>query len=261
MTLYDETPAGYYDLLFTGLEGDVEFYVEEAQRSGSPVLELGCGTGRIVIPTAEAGIEVTGLDVSPFMLDAARRKVEKLEPEVKARIRLVQGDMRDFSLAREFPLITIPYRAFLHMLTAEDQRRALACIREHLAPDGRLVVNFFDPKLDCILGGMHETKPEMVKSHEEALPESGHRVIFYTRGMYYPETQSIAQESLFEELDGEGNVIRRTEDTCPFRWIYRYEMEHLLARCGFEVEALYGDFQRGPYRYGGEQIWVTRRAG
>lgn len=259
MTLYGEMPSKYYDLLFKGLNGEAEFYVEEAQKAGPPVLELGCGTGRITIRTAEAGVEITGLDVSPFMLDEFRRKLERLKPEVAARIEIVQGDMRDFRLDREFPLITVPYRAFLHMLTVEDQQRALHCIREHLTPGGRLIMNFFDPRLDILASNLPGSNREMVKRHEVVDESSGHRVVFYDRGIFRPEAQLIRQESFFEEFGIDGELIRRTEDTCPFRWIYRYEMEHLLVRCGFEVEALYGDFNRGPFRYGGEQIWVARR--
>lgn len=260
MTLYDQAATKYYDLFFTGVEGDVRFYVEEAQKAGSPVLEIGCGNGRILIPTAKAGIEVVGLDISPFMLEALTRKLEKLNPDLRQRIKLTQCDMRDFSLGREFRLVTIPYRAFLHVLTDEDQRRSLSCIREHLAEDGRLIINFFDPRLDFVVSGIHETKPPFKKQREADDPATGNRVVFYDRGMFDPTNQSIEHDTIFEELDAQGNVVQRTEDTTHFRWIYRYEMEHLLARCGFEIEALYGDFQRGPYRYGGEQIWVARKA-
>ena len=114
MTVRDPEYAGesavYYDYVATGVEGDVAFYVEEARRAGSPVLELGCGTGRILIPTAEAGVEVVGLDASHDMLMIARCKLEVLAPDVRQRAKLVEGDMRHFAMDRAFSLITIPYR-------------------------------------------------------------------------------------------------------------------------------------------------------
>src|SRR5713226_6914921 len=115
--LYRERTAAYYDGASTGLPGDVEFYVEEARKAGSPVLEIGCGTGRILLPIAEAGISIVGLDLAPPMLDIARQKVARLPAETQARIGLLEGDMRDFALKRRFNLVLIPYRAFLHLLT------------------------------------------------------------------------------------------------------------------------------------------------
>jgi SAM-dependent methyltransferase len=117
MTLEGSEYAGeravYYDCLATGVEGDVAFYVGEARSAGSPVLELGCGTGRILIPTAEAGVEVVGLDASPDMLAIARNKLERLPAHVHKRVQLREGDMRDFALHSRFLLVTIPYRTFL----------------------------------------------------------------------------------------------------------------------------------------------------
>jgi len=102
MSDYAQAYAALYEYRATGLDGDVQFYVEEAQRAGSPVLELGCGTGRILIPVAQAGVTITGLDLSVPMLDIARRKVAALDADTQDRIELVEGDMRRFSLGRRF---------------------------------------------------------------------------------------------------------------------------------------------------------------
>jgi ubiquinone/menaquinone biosynthesis C-methylase UbiE len=126
--------------------GDVPFYLElarEAAALGQPVLELGCGTGRVTIPIAQAGVEVVGLDNAPAMLNVARRKAAAAALDV----RWVQGDMRSFALDQRFGLVIIPFRSFLHLLTEADQLNCLACIRKHLLPGGRLALNFFAPKL------------------------------------------------------------------------------------------------------------------
>lgn len=260
MKEYDRIDAAFYDYYLTGLEGDVQFYVEEAQKAGSPVLELGCGTGRILIPVAEAGINIVGLDRSPAMLSIARQKISKLNIETQRRIELVEGDMRDFSLGRCFKLIMIPYRTFLHLLSPEDQRQALLCIREHLTDDGRLVFNVFDPRLDIIAAHLSPLGAAVKKNREFIHPDTGHRVVVWDTRQYDPERQIIEQYFIFEELDDNGRVISKAYAPLTLRYVYRYEMQHLLELCGFKVEALYGDFRRGPFRYSGEQIWITRRS-
>src|ERR1700682_3844608 len=111
ITLKDAEYAGesavYYDHVAPGVDGDVAFYVAEARSDGSPILELGCGTGRIVIPMAEAGLEVVGLDASHDMLGVARNKHVALPSHVQGRVQLVDGDMRYFTTDRRFALVTI----------------------------------------------------------------------------------------------------------------------------------------------------------
>ena len=249
--------ATYYDYWATGPGDDVEFYVEEALRAGGPVLEIACGTGRIVIPIAEAGVEILGLDISTTMLSVAREKVAGLDGAVRRRIQLVQGDMACFDLGPRFKLITIPYRSFLAMLTPEAQRSCLACAREHLDADGRLILSFFDPRLDIIASGIGA--PLRVEERMFTDTATGREVVMSTTARYAPEEQRIDVGCHFVESDG-GDVVETSD--CPFtlRWIYRWEMQCLLELSGFEVEALHGDFRRGPFRYGGEQIWVARKA-
>jgi len=257
---YDRSDAAFYDYYATGLEGDVEFYVEEAQKAGPPVLELGCGTGRILIPVAQAGINIVGLDRAPSMLSIAKQKVSRLSLETRRRIELVEGDLRHFSLGRRFKLVMIPYRAFLHLLTPEDQQQALRCIREHLTDGGLLIFDIFDPRLDTIAAHLGSLGSALKKNREFTHPDTGHRVVVWDTRRYDPSAQMIEQYFIFEELDDEGRVISKTYSPPKLRYVYRYEMQYLLELCGYEVEALYGDFRRGPFRYGGEQIWIARRA-
>ena len=165
--------------------------------------------------------------------------------------------MTDFALGREFGMVMIPCRAFLHLLTVGEQKNALVCMREHLADDGRLIMNFFDPRLDVLLD-----KPDDPGTSEEATdPLSGNKVIMRSRASHDLEHQVLEADFSFEEFDGEGKAISSVHAPLTLRWVYRYEMQHLLELCGFEVEALYGDFERGPFRYGGEQIWVAGKGG
>ncbi len=259
MKEYDRADATLYDYYQTGLEGDIQFYVEEARKAGSSVLELGCGTGRILIPVAESGINIVGLDRAPAMLSIARQKISGLSAETQQRIELVEGDMRDFSWGQRFQLIMIPYRAFLHLLTPKDQRRALTCIREHLTDNGYLVFNIFDPRLDIVAAHCGPLGSAVQKDSEFIHPATGHRIIVWDTGQYDPEHQRLEQYFIFEELDDGGRVISKTYNSLTLRYVYRYEMQYLLELCGYKIKALYGDFQRRPFRYGGEQIWVACR--
>jgi len=258
MDEYDRIDAAIYDCYATGVSSDVSFHVDEAKRSAPPVLELGCGTGRILIPIAEAGVEVVGVDRSPSMLAVAKERVAKFSSEVRSRIELVQGDMRDFSLGRRFNLIMIPYRSFLHLLTTDDQRAALGCIREHLSDGGRLILNVFDPRLDLLQQGIGGGS-ELRKFTEFTHPQTQRRVVGWYASSCDPLRQVIEQYNVFDQLDDQGSVVARQYVPLTLRYVFRYEMEHLLELCGFRVEALYGDFERGPFRYGGEQVWVAAK--
>lgn len=255
---YYATNADLYDQISPGSEGDVEFYLEEALRAGSPVLELACGTARVLLPIARAGIEITGVDISPAMLAVARRKIEKEPPEVRERIQLLEGDMRDFSLDRKFKLVIIAYSSFLHMITPVEQKKALHCIRENLEDGGRLVISTFDPRIDIIAAhlGPAGTSPRRVADFVRE--DNGHQVIVWDSRTYEPGDQTARQYRIFEELDEAGQVIQRSYNSITLRWNYRWEMQHLFELCGYGVEALYSDFKRSPYTYGQSQVWVVR---
>ena len=260
MKEYTGPEATFYDQCFLGLEGDVQFYLEEAQQSGSPVLEIGCGTGRILLPIAQRGLDITGLDREPAMLAVLRHKLTQLDPQIQSRITLVEDDMRTFLLDRRFRLITIPYRAFLHLLTPQAQRQTLITIREHLADDGRLIFNIFDPNLEVIVAHMGPLGTAQKKDSEFIDPLTGHRVIVWAITQYDPERQHIEQYFIFEELDTDGVMVKKTYRPLTLRYIHRYEMRYLLELCGYKIDALYGDFQRGPFQYGGEQVWIVRKS-
>lgn len=250
--------ALFYDHVATGVEGDVAFYVAEAVASGSPVLELGCGTGRIVIPVAEADVDIVGLDASTDMLTVARRKLAHRPPHVQRRVALVGGDMRDFELVQRFRLVTIPYRAFLHNLTVDDQLRTFERVRRHLTDDGRLILNIFDPSVRLLAAGRWSSPASRHPDFRH--PRTGNRVTVREDFHYDLERQLVDGAFEYDELDASGHVVARTHAPLTLRYVFRYEMEHLLARAGFRVEALFGDFRRGPFQAGREQIWVARHS-
>jgi SAM-dependent methyltransferase len=234
--------------------GDVAFYERLAREAGGPVLELACGTGRVALPLAEHGLEVTGVDSAPAMLAIARRKAEAGPTGTRQRLTLVQGDMTALDLGRHFGLVFVAFRGFQFLLTVPRQRQALAVMRRHLAPGGRIVLHLFDPRLEVLVGdggagyatsGTH--------------PVTGRRYAAEVlRCDIDPLTQVRWDLWRYTEL-GEGDAVL-TEATrqMALRWTYRWELHHLLEACGFTVEAEYSDFAGSPPAYGHELIVVAQ---
>ncbi len=248
-----------YDLFVTtaATEGDTRFYCDCARRFGGDVLELGVGTGRVAIALAEAGYSVTGLDLSPAMLERARQKVAGLPPSIAERLVFVQGDMSDFDLGRTFPLILVPFRAFQHLVEPAAQRRALTCMRRHLAPGGHLVIDLFDPRLEFCL----PEAPPLEAAREVLDPSTGHRIrrTIIARDND-PGRQLIVERLRLEAIDDAGRIVATEETSWALRWSLRQEMAWLLELCGFEPVEQWSDFHGGAPAYGKEQVWVARAA-
>jgi len=259
MRLYSKLGAKYYDYYQSSILDDVNFYVEEAKKSGSPVLELGCGTGRIAIPIAEAGIEILGLDIASDMIAIANEKAEKLDVTVRERLKFIEGDMTNFQLARKLKLIIIPFRAFQHLMTIGDQKKALHVIREHLEDNGRLIINLFDPSIKMIAEHESSLGRGIKYMSEFTLPENGHKVICMHIPRFNIVEQTLDEYFTFEELDETGKVVSKDYVDFQARYVFRFEMEHLFGLCGFQVESLFSSFQRDEFVAGKEQIWIVKK--
>ena len=237
---------------------DVRFYVEAAREFGGPVLELGCGTGRILVPTARAGIEIVGLDRSVGMLEACRRRLRAEPAELGGRTSLYHGDMRDFELGRTFRLVTIPFRPFQHLLTIEDQLACLSAIRRHLVKDGRLVFDVFNPSIHNLAepadGAETDEEPAFT------LPD-GRTVVRRHRMVQRDLIRQVNSGELIYYVTHPNGRQERLVHPFQMRCIFRFEAEHLLARAGFTVGQVYSDFDRSPYGscYPGDLIFVARR--
>ena len=256
MTEYDAYKASIYDQYFTGVEGDVAFYSNEASRHAGRVLEIGCGTGRITIPLAQSGVSVTGLDNSPEMISVLKAKLIDLPAEVNNHIQIKQADMRTFDASHPFKQVLIPYRTFMHLLTPQDQIQALTNIHNHLAPKGRLLLNIYDPVAE--LAQMDTRQPALLYDTEFIRPSTGNRVLAWYYRRFDVIHQIISQQFIFEELDHEGTQVARHITPLTLRYTHRYEMHYLLELCGFRIDDLLGDFSGAPYS-GSEQIWIARR--
>lgn len=238
---------------------DVGFFVGAAVEAGGPVLEIGCGSGRVLIPTARAGVEIVGLDLSPHMLGLCRDRLGKEPAAVRARATLVQADMRRFDLARRFALITLPFRPFQHLVSVPDQLACLENIHRHLDGDGRVILDLFNPSLDALAGPDDDT--ERNEEPEFSTPD-GRRVVRRHRIVARDRFNQVNQVELIYYVTHPDGRQERLVHAFPMRYLFRFEAEHLLARSGFVVERLYGGFDKSPYgsTYPGELIFVARRA-
>jgi SAM-dependent methyltransferase len=251
--------ADLYDWVVPYCErGDVAFFIDAAKNAGGPVLEVGCGTGRILIPIARAGVDIVGMDLSQHMLSTCREKLQQESPGVQSKVRLVSADMRDFDLGRSFNLITLPFRPFQHLVSVEEQISCLAAIRRHLTDEGRVILDLFNPSLDALVA-----RPLNEESGDEPefVTQDGRRVRRRHKTLARDRFNQVNQEELIYYVTHPDGREERLVHAFPMRYLFRFEVEHLLARCGLEVEQLYSGFDKSPYgsRYPGELIFVARK--
>ena len=247
--LYDAVP------LYTK-RSDIAFYVEEAVKSGGAVLEAGCGTGRVLIPTARAGVDITGIDASIMMLDRCRVRLSAESEQVQRKVTLHEADIRDFDVGQTFSLATIPFRPFQHLLTVDDQMSALSSIHKHLKPGGRLIFDVFNPNFAALAAG---ARPETEEMPPTELPDG--RICSRSgivRAVHVSE--QVSDISLVYYVTNPDGSKERVVHDFEMRWFFRYEVEHLLARTGFVLCAMYGNFDRSAFADSSpDMIFVAER--
>jgi SAM-dependent methyltransferase len=242
----------------SAVDGDIDFYRRLAGETGGPILDVGCGTGRVTFALAADGHEVVGIDLSAPMLRLAEQRREALSADVATRLSFHQGDMATLDLGRrDFALIVAPSRVFQFALTTDAQRQALAALRSHLRPDARLVLDLFDPLLDHVVPSAKANG----RGGEVVHPTTGNRVTWEVTGRWPdPARQLIVEDWTATEIDASGDVLRTDTERLTLRWSLRSEMRLLFELGDLNVVADYGDFRGGPPAYGGEQVWVLGNA-
>jgi SAM-dependent methyltransferase len=237
---------------------DVAFFRRLASELGGPILEVGAGTGRVAAALAADGFDVVGVDRSEPMLRLAEERRTALDPDVAARLTFLQGDMTALRIGRRFRLIVAPSRVFQFALTSDAQRAALMAFKSHLEPEGRLVLDLFDPLLDLVVPG--STFP--LRTGEVIHPNTGNRVAWEIAGRDSdPSDQLVTSDWTARELGPSGEVLREETERLTLRWTTRSEMRLLFELEGLDVVAEYGDFKGSPPTYGREQVWVLGHAG
>jgi SAM-dependent methyltransferase len=223
--------ARLYDPWSRSVTEDVDFYVEEARRAGGPVVELGVGTGRIAVPTAEAGIPIIGVDDSRAMLAVCGERAAAAGVAQLIDLRL--GDLREPPVAQRVQLVTCPFRAYLHLRSDGERLRALRAARGLLLPGGRLVFDVFRPARD-----------DIAETHGRWLEREP--------GIWERADWDTRERTLTLRVRGDDG-----ETTMRLAWVSPDEWRQLLDRAGFEVEAVYGWFDRSEPIGGEDTIFVA----
>jgi SAM-dependent methyltransferase len=225
--------AALYDPWSRSVTEDVPFYVAEARKAGGPIVELGVGTGRIAIPTADAGVRVIGVDSSPGMLEVCRRRAENAGVTELLDLRL--GDLAAPPVSERVRLVTCPFRAYLHLHDETARLGALRAARKLLVPGGRLIFDVFAPQRDDI-------------------EETHGRWIEREPGIFERADWDEQARTLTLSVRGPGG-----ETTMLLAWISERQWRQTLRRAGFAVERCYGWFDYRPFRGGEDMVFVARR--
>lgn len=245
---YDD--ARYYDHAYSRYKDDVAHYVTLAIALGGPVLELGVGTARIAMAVADRGIDLVGVDLAPNMLEQARARIAKKPKRIGARIELVEGDMRTLRLDRRFPLVMAPFNAFQHLHRRQDVEAALATVRAHLAPGGRLAFDVLMPDPESLTRSPRRWYKCKAITH----PKDKRRYAYAEAFAYDHDSQVQVTSMRFTGHDEQEWV-----ETLPQRQFFPRELEALLHYNGFLVERHDGGFSEERVdEYAESQVLVAR---
>ena len=203
--------------------GYVEFWLSQARISGGPVLELGCGTGKLSIPLAEAGFSVTGLDNSPALLQFAASKSDD--------VRWIEGDMRSFDLGERFALIMLPSNNLGHLHTPEDFEGCISSVKRHLQPGGVFVIDVFVPNLQLLL---RCAEGEYVLDEYDS--PGGEGRVRVTASSYYESATQIVRTTTTRKVDGQPDVV----GSLDLKMYFPRELEALVRCNGLSMVARYG---------------------
>src|SRR5215469_12696130 len=249
--------AKYYDGAYAAMKDlvDAGFYCELARQCGGAVLEIGCGTGRILRAIAREGIEIHGVDNSAPMLATLQESLMREKPEIRDRVSLHAVDMRDFRLGRRFPLVTIPFRPLQHMHTVADQVRALTSAAAHLESDGILAFDVFYPKFERLPLRIGEEQLEA-----EWSPEPGTIIRrFFRKDWFDKIRQSFTITFLFRVYRNDQLACEEQETLSMSYYTYPH-LGALFLLAGLEPIAEYGSFAKTPLDNNSEEmIFLLRR--
>lgn len=244
---YQQREAEIYDLEYAWKTDDVAYWQalarEYAGQDGT-ALELACGTLRVALPVAQSGARVVGVDQSPWMLAVAKRKWDLAAPEVQERLGLLKGDMRTLNLEQKFNLIYCPFNSLLILRTIEDQLAVFDAVRRHLAPGGVFAFEIFVPDLNRLVAPVGP--PLWAREVDETLGAEGLRLQRDITRRVDPIQQRLFVTWRMKEYKG-NTLEREWLSDLEMSYIFPRELEHLVARGGFEFVHFWGDYDRSDF--------------
>jgi SAM-dependent methyltransferase len=243
------TIARFYDAENTDKDDDITLYTQLAGEYGGPIIDIGCGTGRVMVPLAGQGYDVHGIDNEQAMLDRV-----DAEPSIKQRLTLHHGDLLTYDLETKFKLTLVPYNGLMHFFPQQKQIAALQKLRQWTHDDGLLVLDL--PNAGEVFATQETDSVMLERTFLE--PETGHMVMQQSHSYLDRVQQLLRVLWIYDEIDAEG-VVRRTTAPHVLYYYFYSEIRLLLEKTGFEVEAVYGDVDYGPYEDGCERMVVLAR--
>jgi SAM-dependent methyltransferase len=252
--------AKYYDGAYSNMPRlvDAPFYLEMAKELEGPVLEIGCGTGRVLLPIAREGIEIQGVDNSAPMLSVLREKLSHEEVSVRERVSLYAGDMREFRLHRKFRLVTMPFRPMQHMYKVADQVRALTSAAAHVADGGLLAFDVFYPKFDKLALG---TGVEMLEAEWSPPASPGTIIRRWYRKEDLDKIKQILTLTFIFRTYRDDQLVSEESETLKMSYYTYPHLRALFLLAGLEPVAEYGSFERTPLDNNAEEmIFLLRPA-
>ncbi len=246
--------AYWYDLDQGHFADDIPFYLGLAQRTAGPILELGCGTGRLVLALAQAGHRVTGIEQVPAMLARAADKLRAAGRRAAGRATLRQGDIRQLDLAERFGLAILAVNTFMDLEGPAEQAQVLERVRLHLLPGGMLVLDLFHPDPQALASADGTLQMEKVL-HD---PQTGRHALKFVARQIDAARQELTATFIYDEHDDAGQVTR-TAAVFHLRYLHRQELERMLGTAGYAVEAVYGGYGLEPYEEGAERLLALAR--
>lgn len=252
--MYDQI-ARFYDLTHADLTDDVDYVLALASKTGGPILELGCGSGRLLLPLARAGYVFTGVDNSPAMLARARRYLDAEAEAVQQRVTLVEADMASFALPRKdshFALALISYNTLMHLSAAEVQA-TFKGISRYLQAGGRLLIDLANPF------AIAQTTGDSALSLERVLldPETGEMILQMASNRLREAEQTLVITWIYDVSPAAGGSVQRTVVEATYHYFYPHQLELLLDEGGFELENMAGDYEQAPFAEDSPRLLMT----
>lgn len=252
MSFY-KTIARFYDAENSDKIDDIQLYAELAEEYGGPIIDIGCGTGRVMMPLARAGYEVHGIDNEKAMLDRAELYRTQLKLDPKNMI-LHYGDVLTYQLDKKFPLVLVPYNGMMHFHSQEAQLAVLKKLREWVENDGLLVLDL--PNAGEVFASQDTSSITLERTFLE--PETGHIVMQQSVSFLDRVSQLFKVTWIYDEITSDGTVKRTFAPIMLYYYFYS-EMRLLLQQAGFEIEAVYGDVDYAPFEDGCERMVILAK--
>ena len=238
MTDYDQI-APFYDIEHAHFDEDVSLYLNYAEMCSGPLLELACGSGRLLVPLASEGYDLTGVDSSKSMLDLARLTLE--EAGLADQCTLVQENMCTMHLGRKFCLAFLALGSFAHVYKRQEQRQTLATVHDHLTVGSRFILDISNEDVRY----MEHLSGQML--HQGTWKRKDGSLLSHVVSPAASQTKHLLELTHFYDEHRQGEAVRRTVTTTHLYLFEKNEVELLLEEASFEIIDVFGDYEMSPF--------------